>query len=519
MGQFQVGNQKRRSIRDHCLIVHAVVQEAIENNIQLDILFTDIKQCFDSIWLDEAINDLYLSGVETRNLNLLYEGNKMTKMCVESKFGRSDRAVLHNIVMQGSVSGGTLCSNQISKLCNKTFDEGAVYMYGNEIPIPALAMVDDLISFCKCCTTEAIDKNVKTDQFIKSKKLESQVGEGKCQWIHIGKSTCRSSYEASNSQITQCSQYKYLGDNVSYGWEILHKKRLDKATGYSITCQAMSTEISLGFQMFNIAKMLHQAIFLNGTLLNMETWPHFSNQKVTQYERIEQGLFRKVLAAHSKTPIECIYLELGVVPFRFNLITKRIMYYHEIMNRPDNEITKKVVLYQRKSNIKGSFYDQVSANMNELEISEEEILKMSHSTLKELVKKEVSKAAFTHLQTMARDHSKTRDEIYHNMEGQTYFHDPRFTDSDSKLLFKFRTRMYDVRNNFRNKYASTACPLCAADVDSQKHLIECAVIKTYYSTTMKYEDIFSDDDNILLHAALELGKITKIRNELTTNEQ
>ena len=206
--------------------------------------------------------------------------------------------------------------------------------------------------------------------------------------------------------------------------------------------------------------MLHQAIFLNGTLLNMETWPHFSNQKVTQYERIEQGLFRKVLAAHSKTPIECIYLELGVVPFRFNLITKRIMYYHEIMNRPDNEITKKVVLYQRKSNIKGSFYDQVSANMNELGISEEEILKMSHSTLKELVKKEVSKAAFTHLQTMARDHSKTRDEIYHNMEGQTYFHDPRFTDSDSKLLFKFRTRMYDVRNNFRNKYA---CPLCAAE--------------------------------------------------------
>ena len=108
IGQFQVGNQKRRSIRDHCLIVHAVVQEAMENDIQLDILFTDIKQCFDSIWLDEAINDLYLSGVETRNLNLLYEGNKMTKMCVESKFGRSDRAVLHNIVMQGSVSGGTV---------------------------------------------------------------------------------------------------------------------------------------------------------------------------------------------------------------------------------------------------------------------------------------------------------------------------------------------------------------------------------------------------------------------------
>ena len=79
--------------------------------------------------------------------------------------------------------------------------------------------------------------------------------------------------------------------------------------------------------------------------------------------------------------------------------------------------------------------------------------------------------------------------------------------------------MYDVRNNFRNKYASTACPLCAAEVDSQKHLLECAVIRSYYLTTMNYEDIFSDDNNILLNAALELEKITKIGNKLTTNEQ
>ena len=80
MGQFQVGNQSGRAIRDHTFVTHAVVNEARIKGIQLDIQFTDIKQCFHSIWLEDAINDLYLSGVQSRNLNLLFEGNRSTEM-------------------------------------------------------------------------------------------------------------------------------------------------------------------------------------------------------------------------------------------------------------------------------------------------------------------------------------------------------------------------------------------------------------------------------------------------------
>ena len=139
MGAFQVGNQKGRNIRDHTLVVHAVVNEAQNDKSKIDIQFTDIKQCFDSIWLDEATNDLYDSGIKSRNLNILYEGNRKTSMCVDTNFGRSSRVELKKVVMQGSVTGGMICSNQISKLCNKMHKEGNVYMYRNKIPIPALA--------------------------------------------------------------------------------------------------------------------------------------------------------------------------------------------------------------------------------------------------------------------------------------------------------------------------------------------------------------------------------------------
>ena len=514
MGQFQVGNQKKRGIRDHTFIAHAIVNEARAKGLQLDIQFTDIKQCFDSIWLEEAINDLYLSGVCSRNLNLLFEGNKSTEMCVETRFGQSERVTLNRIVMQGSVSGGTICSNQISKLCNQSYNEGSVYMYGGVIPIPALAMVDDIFNVALCNSVDGIKKNVKTDEFVKSKKLESQVGDGKCQWIHIGQNQCDSVYMANNQELTQCENYKYLGDHVADGWEPLYKKRQEKSLGYSITCQAMCVEISLGIKLFSTAKLLHQSIFLNGTLLNMETWPHFTEKRVHEFERIEQGFFRRVLNAHSKTPVECLYLELGVVPFRFHLSARRISYYQTVMKRGNDELTKKVMLMQKKSNYPGDVYQLIKQDMTILGIREDDIINLSKESLKELIKKRTSVVAFDYLYKIAESHSKVQHQIYKDLNGMQYFEDNRFSTDQIKLLFKLRTRMFDVRNNFRNKYECASCPLCGLHGDTQDHLLSCVMIQKHFTPSIMYEDIFSEECNTLLETSKEFEKIVEIRNTL-----
>jgi hypothetical protein len=516
MGQFQVGNQQKRNIRDHTLIIHAVVNEAQNNNINIDILFTDIKQCFDSIWLEEALNDLYDSGIRTRNLNLLYEGNLTTDMCIETSFGRSSRAKLQKVVMQGSVTGGTFCSNQVSKLCNKTFGEGDVYMYSNKIPIPALAMVDDIASVCICNSIAGLKTNIKTDEFIKSKKLESQVGEGKCQWVHAGKQSCTSSYLANSNEISRCSNYKYLGDFVSDGWESLYSKRHEKSQGYAITCQAMATEISLGYRLYDVAKLLHQSVFLNGTLVNMETWPNFSQNRIMMFERTEQHLLRKILNAHSKTPLESLYLELGIMPFRFHLMSRRIIYYHTVMNRPDDEITKKVVTCQKDTRIKGDFYVQVSDDMIKLSISENDILTCSKEALKEKVDEATAKAALYYLKELGKNHSKVREWLYFDLKGMGYFADSRFSPDLANLLFKFRTRMFKVRNNFRNNYLEkgTMCPVCQKFEDSQEHLFNCNPLRLIVGEhDCLYEDIFSNNVNKLYKVATVLKRIVGAREE------
>ena len=136
MGSFQVGSQRGRNIRDHTLVLHAVANEARMKNIDIDITLYDIGQAFDSIWLQEALNDLYQSGVKNRNLNILYSGNSKTRMSVKTSFGATDRVTLETLVMQGAIPGPIFCSNQLSKNSNKNYNEGTVYMYMNSVPIP-----------------------------------------------------------------------------------------------------------------------------------------------------------------------------------------------------------------------------------------------------------------------------------------------------------------------------------------------------------------------------------------------
>ena len=509
MGHLQVGNQKERNIRDHCLVIHAVVNKAINSKKNIDILFTDIKQCFDSIWLDEATNDLYDSGIISRNLNLLYEGNRKTRMCIETTFGISERVELNNVVMQGSVPGGLFCSNQLSKLCNKLYSEGNVYMYKGQVPIPPLAMVDDVVSANLCNSTDALTCNIKTDTFIQRKKMESQVGEGKCQWVHRGEGECKSTYHIPQT-------YKYLGDHVSDGWEPLYNKRWDKAQGYIAICLAMCSEISLGFQVYNTAKLFHQSIFINGALTNMETWPNCTSARIQSFERLEQMYFRKVLSAHSKTPIESIYLELGVIPLTFQLMKRRIMYLQLILKRNDDEITKQVILAQTNDCYDGDFLAQTEKDMKNLSITRKYLTSVSKETLKLQLVEKVNEAAFQFLMSKAENHSKVNKELYNSCEGPSYFSDSRFTPDLANLLFKFRTRGFLVKNNFRNNYRNTniMCPLCEDSDDTQEHLFECKAMRDVTSEDVQYNDIFSSETEVLLNVAMNLKRIVGQRETL-----
>ena len=99
--------------------------------------------------------------------------------------------------------------------------------------------------------------------------------------------------------------------------------------------------------------------------------------------------------AHSKTPREALYLEFGLIPFRFHLHKKRISYLRTILQRQDYELTRQIVLLQRDFPTTGDFYQQCLESLETLSLPIDAIVNtVSNTKFKDIVRDAASHASF-----------------------------------------------------------------------------------------------------------------------------
>ena len=116
-----------------------------------DIGIYDIHTCFDSLWLKECINDLYESGFTNEKLMLIYMSNKNATIAIKTSSGTTRNINISEVVMQGTVWSGLICTNTMDKLCqeiNKNYS--LIYKYRGIVKVPPLEMIDDIINVYKC---------------------------------------------------------------------------------------------------------------------------------------------------------------------------------------------------------------------------------------------------------------------------------------------------------------------------------------------------------------------------------
>ena len=70
----------------------------------------DYKQCFDSLWLEECINDLFEAGITDEKLALIYKLISVNQVAVKTPFGLTESRRVEKIVLQGDVLGPLECS-------------------------------------------------------------------------------------------------------------------------------------------------------------------------------------------------------------------------------------------------------------------------------------------------------------------------------------------------------------------------------------------------------------------------
>ena len=98
--------------------------------------------------------------------------------------GNTKRVVVNNIEMQGSTWGPLKCSVQIDQIGKDSLSNNEnLFMYKNEVAVPPLAFIDDILSVTEC-GQESIKANVFINSKIECKKLE--FSSQKYHQIHVG---------------------------------------------------------------------------------------------------------------------------------------------------------------------------------------------------------------------------------------------------------------------------------------------------------------------------------------------
>ena len=79
---------------------------------------------------------------------------------------------------------------------------------------------------------------------------------------------------------------------------------------------------------------------------------------------------------------------------------------------------------------------------------------------------------------------------------------------DCSTIFKARTRMLDIKNNYRNKYKDLTCRACKKEPETQEHVMEkCSTIHKDPTTTVPNEDLFEENTQTLRITAKKVRTI------------
>ena len=546
MSDSQVGGRKQKSTRNHIWLLNGIIIDVLSSKkkLPIDIQIFDFKQCFDSLWLEDCLNDLYDSGVKDDNLALLYNVNKDVKVAVKTPVGKTTRKSIFNVITQGDVFSPIICSNTVDTIGRECLQEGKyTYSYRGEVDIPPLSMMDDLLCVSECGHRSHMI-NAYINHKASSKKL--QFSANKCKKMHVGKikeeykcqklvidewiEEAQINKENKNIEIKDLfkgkkemeekSEEKYLGVLISKDGKNIKniKERVAKGIGIVKRILLILDSIPLGKHYFEVGMLLRDSLLISSILYNAEAWYNISNTELDLIETVDRMFLRKLLNAPKTTATEMFYLELGCLPLRQIIREKRLSFLHYILNEDPKSLINKFFKSQLNKRTNKDWISTVINDLKNLEIKMpfEEIRKMKKENFMMIVRNKIMTNTFQSMEELKGAHSKVKHIEYENLKMQKYLkpNSCKMRLEEAQLIFKLRCRSTNVKMNLKGLYDDLECTACGLEEETQIHIIHCKKLnENKVGKKVNYDKLF----NGTVDEKLEIAKIFKENYDLLEN--
>ena len=527
--------------------MYSVVNEILnsKDTVEIDLVFYDVTQAYDSLWMEHSLLDLFNTGVKNNVINLLHKLNKKATIQIKTPVGISDKMEIKDIIMQGETISSIVCTTTVDKIDRDC--KLPAYEYKSVVKIPKLSFVDDILDVTKC-GEETIRMNNYTTEEINKRKL--QFSKDKCVRLHVSSKkaikqkqndSCKSVYidewkvekekngskiklkdsHVGKAELKTVTSHLYLGDLVksdgSNKDNVLAKAAKGRAVARDII--HILNNLHLREFYFDALKLMRESMLISVLTNNLEVSLNMTASEIKILDDVDLMLLRGAMQTSSKSSRCLLLLELGLVSVEFTIKKKRLGYLYELLTTDIPSLAKQIFDQQLQNPARGDWINLVTKDLKDLNInlSFSEILMLTKQKFKQTVKLACRESCFKQLISDKQRLSKGKEIIYFKFETQNYFKPQSCLSTETmRRIYHTRCREIYLKCNFPASFGDNKCiSPCSVGQDNERHIYSCKYFSNQNELLIRnnsFEEIFENnvqnqiDVVNILYSRLEVRK-------------
>ena len=149
----------------------------------------------------------------------------------------------------------------------------------------------------------------------------------------------QASISINGDTVKSVSCARYLGDhfNVKSDNQKLCAERCSRAKGTIIEIMAICREVVFGRRQIEVMLLLYRSVFLPRLLYNCEAWSNLSKNDIKSLQASQLSYLRCVMEVPKSTPVAALYLELGILPVKYEIEIKQLLFLRRILDKEAND--------------------------------------------------------------------------------------------------------------------------------------------------------------------------------------
>ena len=254
--------------------------------------------------------------------------NKKANDVVKTPFGEIDPLSFMNIVKQGTVLGPVLNNASLNRVCKESYSH-----HLGSVEIRSMEFVDDI-------TDPNSDKNsaLTSNRIIEHEKRISFSFE-KCELLKMNSRDKQGNIMVNGEIIKPVEAARYLGDKFSSkgNYTDLCKDRMDRAKGSTFELIALCREVKFGTRQIENMLTLYQSVFLPQLIYNCESWSNMTPKDYKVLQSAQLLYLRNVMEVSRATLTVALFLELEILPIRFEIDKRQLFLFKRLLNKDKND--------------------------------------------------------------------------------------------------------------------------------------------------------------------------------------